>query len=462
MSDALLRAWSKWSDWASRGWRTRVREGNDCCRIVDISLWEDWDEVRARNLVWQLWILDNCESTWREEIDEHPKQETFPVSVENNGYERLQGEIFSKIGQSVHRWWQRGIEWRTNVKVQILSAYYVVSQQRKNGHPKHGTTVVYEVEKSDSVGDETVETFEVRQRHGRHVNCVWDARQQWKKRTVGQTIGSLHRLWLGERASDTAKHKWCGDHVDRSHEIACSPLGSGLNSSEAEVMTASENIKEALLLHWFGTLWNWNQSGQQRDTFFHRRSVGRMKHINSRILWLQDLIAAGGVRLKKIPRSQNLADMLTHTQTTKELEVFLSLMSLKICNERDKELMTTRQLQTSFSWNFESVLLWLKRRVESNCVFHTCTSRLYSVWLFLRRTMSTQHWSRVVTLQTITSGNQSRVRIAGGNLDTVSYWVMWHFLLDMWSVICLFFLRWNGVVAQATRCYEQCCDQFIV
>ena len=41
--------------------------------------------------------------------------------------------------------------------------------------------------------------------------------------------------------------------------------------------------------------------------FFHRRSVGRMKHIDSGILWLQDLIAAGGVRLKKIPRTQNLA-----------------------------------------------------------------------------------------------------------------------------------------------------------
>ena len=33
--------------------------------------------------------------------------------------------------------------------------------------------------------------------------------------------------------------------------------------------------------------------------FFHRRGVGRMKHIDSRILWLQDLTAAGGVRLKK-------------------------------------------------------------------------------------------------------------------------------------------------------------------
>ena len=68
-----------------------------------------------------------------------------------------------------------------------------------------------------------------------------------------------------------------------------------------------------------------------------------MKHIDSRILWLQDLIAAGGVRLKKIPRTQNLADMLTHTSSAKELEVFLPLMSLKSCSERDKELMAEEQ-----------------------------------------------------------------------------------------------------------------------
>ena len=76
---------------------------------------------------------------------------------------------------------------------------------------------------------------------------------------------------------------------------------------------------------------------------FHRRGVGRTKHIDPRVLWLQDLMAAGGVRVKKIPRTQNLADMLTHTPSAKELEVFLPLMSLRSCSERDKELMATRQ-----------------------------------------------------------------------------------------------------------------------
>ena len=119
----------------------------------------------------------------------------------------------------------------------------------------------------------------------------------------------------------------------RLHARSRGQASVALSSCEAEVMAASEGIKEALLL----------QEVLAAHAFFHRRGVGRMKHIDSRILWLQDLIAAGGAKLKKIPRTQNLADMLTHTPSAKELEVFLPLMSLRRCTERDKELMTSRR-----------------------------------------------------------------------------------------------------------------------
>ena len=54
-------------------------------------------------------------------------------------------------------------------------------------------------------------------------------------------------------------------------------------------------------------------------------------------------MTSGCVRLKKTPRTHNFADMLTHTPSAKELEVFLPLMGLRSCSERDKELMATRQ-----------------------------------------------------------------------------------------------------------------------
>ena len=120
--------------------------------------------------------------------------------------------------------------------------------------------------------------------------------------------------------------------------------------SASQLMAASEGIKEALLLQevfMFAGLGH-NEIQVKADNsaahaFFHRRGVGRMRHIDSRILRLQGLIAAGGVRLKKIPRTPNLADMLTHTPGAKELEVILPLIGLRCCSERDKELVVTRQ-----------------------------------------------------------------------------------------------------------------------
>ena len=129
----------------------------------------------------------------------------------------------------------------------------------------------------------------------------------------------------------------------RLHAHSHGQASVALSSCEPKVMAASEGIKEALLM--FAGLGHYEievkVDSSAAHAFFHRRGVGRMKHRDSRILWLQDLIAVRGVRLKKIPRAQNLADILTHSPGAKELEVFQPLMGLRCCSERDKELMVT-------------------------------------------------------------------------------------------------------------------------
>ena len=134
----------------------------------------------------------------------------------------------------------------------------------------------------------------------------------------------------------------------RLHARSRGQASVALSSCEAEVMAASEGIKEALLLQevlMFAGLGHSEIEVKVDSSVAHaffQRGNGRMKHIDSRILRLQDLIAAGGVRLKRIPRAQNLAEMLTHTPGAKELEVFLPLVGLRCCRERDKELVVTR------------------------------------------------------------------------------------------------------------------------
>ena len=107
----------------------------------------------------------------------------------------------------------------------------------------------------------------------------------------------------------------------RLHVYSRKQASVALSSCEAEVMAASESIKEALLLQevlMFVGLGHYEieikEDRSAAHAFFHKRGVGRMKHIDSRILWLQDLITAGGARLKKIPRTQNLADTIDESQ----------------------------------------------------------------------------------------------------------------------------------------------------
>ena len=123
----------------------------------------------------------------------------------------------------------------------------------------------------------------------------------------------------------------------RLHAHSNGQVAVALSSCEAKVVAASEGIKEALLLQEVFTFPGMGHyvievkvDSSAALAFFHRRGVGRMKHIDFRVLWLRNLIAAGGVKLKKIPRVQNLADMLTHTPSAKESEAFLPLMGSSI------------------------------------------------------------------------------------------------------------------------------------
>ena len=94
----------------------------------------------------------------------------------------------------------------------------------------------------------------------------------------------------------------------RGHVYSRGQASVALSSCEAEAIAASIGIKESSLQEvlMFAGLGHYvievKVDSSAAHACFHRRGVGRMKHIDSRILWLPDLIAAGGVSSKKIPR----------------------------------------------------------------------------------------------------------------------------------------------------------------
>ena len=58
-----------------------------------------------------------------------------------------------------------------------------------------------------------------------------------------------------------------------------------------------------------------------------RRGAGRVKHLVTKQLWVQGAIECQGIRVLKIPRDDNFADMLTHLVSREVLSKFLADMN---------------------------------------------------------------------------------------------------------------------------------------
>ena len=117
-----------------------------------------------------------------------------------------------------------------------------------------------------------------------------------------------------------------------------------LSSCEAELYAGSEAVKEGVLLK---EMLQFIGMGEYRmellldaastRALIHKKGPGRMKHLDVRALWMQDLVAAGGLSTKKIDRLLNLSDPLTHSPTALELEVFHEGVGMKNFNSEEHE-----------------------------------------------------------------------------------------------------------------------------
>ena len=65
-----------------------------------------------------------------------------------------------------------------------------------------------------------------------------------------------------------------------------------------------------------------------------RSGVGKVKHLDVKVLWIQEREEVGDLKCIKVPRLQNCADILTHHFTEAEGKLHLPNMGLAIRSER--------------------------------------------------------------------------------------------------------------------------------
>ena len=140
----------------------------------------------------------------------------------------------------------------------------------------------------------------------------------------------------------------------RMHSHSRSTPTHALSSGESETMSVSAVLKECLLIQFnlefvgFGRLpIQLLTDATVAKQFVHRKGVGRMKHLEVRYMWLQQHLAEGAYAIKKIPRSENMSDMLTHPPSAQDLQKFLPMIGIypMECSKGAVELVKTAMSQ---------------------------------------------------------------------------------------------------------------------
>ena len=109
-----------------------------------------------------------------------------------------------------------------------------------------------------------------------------------------------------------------------------------LSSGEAELNGLVAGLSEAVgvcnvLKEWGGpsTVASFCDSSAARG-IAQRQGVGRIKHLEVRQLWVQELVSGGRVVVQWLPRKDNSADILTHPCTADQMQGHLCRMGVVV------------------------------------------------------------------------------------------------------------------------------------
>ena len=112
-------------------------------------------------------------------------------------------------------------------------------------------------------------------------------------------------------------------------------VGIALSSGEAELNAALKVVCEAIGVEVMGRELGYelkiDAAGDSSAALgtMSRQGSGKIKHLETKQLWLQEKVLQGKVKYRKIPRAQNVADALTHYWTAGDGAVHFKSMGLR-------------------------------------------------------------------------------------------------------------------------------------
>jgi len=99
----------------------------------------------------------------------------------------------------------------------------------------------------------------------------------------------------------------------------------------AEAMSMQSIMKD---MGWEAKITVWVDSSAAKS-IASRIGLGKVRHMEVKFLWLQEVVKAKRVEVKKVAGDKNPADVLTKPKSMKENEGFLAAVGVKV-NSRDE------------------------------------------------------------------------------------------------------------------------------
>ena len=114
-----------------------------------------------------------------------------------------------------------------------------------------------------------------------------------------------------------------------------------LSSGEAELVALVKAMAEGLGVQALASDLGWRVNvrvftdSSAANSIVCRSGIGRVRHLETRLMWVQEAVSTGRVKTTKIPGSVNVADFLTKGVSQEEIEAALSLMGGQLMNPND-------------------------------------------------------------------------------------------------------------------------------